>query len=554
MKFAVENFKIFKERTEFDIKPITILVGPNGSGKSSLIQAMQILSSFGEKDIVEGHDDDMKILTRKEKKESLSITLPERTLINIWNKKIDTFGAKEFKIELFPREDFLLPYNIDSSSKLVFKNGRLEFVEYLKKEGHVFLGSEYESFLLLNFAKLISIFLEIRQRVRQQERNYADELSLGNDFEKYILPNLNFEDNFIRIVHFKNELLLPKEKKEEIVETFFNALRDKGEVIALHKEEIFQYEINGKVYLFNIDTAKPGGTEFKRFLDGFVLENFKSCLQSSISYFQPFNFISVIRNFGQQKGLLNNQNGNELEKIVYKINSEVISNNERDELIDVIQNHLKTVFGKEVAIEYVIYPDGEGGAFFLTKNGEKINLCKEGFGVINLFTVLFNIALAKHNLNSGLKKILMQGRKGLGEFNYWYEIAGTDREIPFETYRTIFAIEEPEMNLHPNAQSKLADVFANSVNENATTFILETHSEYLIRRFQYLVAKGELKKEDIQIYYFNDPGKVQEGDEVVYPININADGSLSRPFGPGFFDEADKLSLELLLFQENQKN
>lgn len=43
-KLIIENFKGIKERTEFELKPITIFCGPNSSGKSSCIHALAALA------------------------------------------------------------------------------------------------------------------------------------------------------------------------------------------------------------------------------------------------------------------------------------------------------------------------------------------------------------------------------------------------------------------------------------------------------------------------------------------------------------------------------
>ena len=44
-KIAVENFRIFKDLTEFDIQPITLLIGPNNSGKSSLLKILDTIKT-----------------------------------------------------------------------------------------------------------------------------------------------------------------------------------------------------------------------------------------------------------------------------------------------------------------------------------------------------------------------------------------------------------------------------------------------------------------------------------------------------------------------------
>ena len=44
-KIGVENFRVFKEFTEFEIKPITLLVGPNNAGKSSFTKLLLLLKN-----------------------------------------------------------------------------------------------------------------------------------------------------------------------------------------------------------------------------------------------------------------------------------------------------------------------------------------------------------------------------------------------------------------------------------------------------------------------------------------------------------------------------
>ena len=43
MKIGVENFKIFKDKVEFDLGEIMIITGPNGSGKSTLIDLITLM-------------------------------------------------------------------------------------------------------------------------------------------------------------------------------------------------------------------------------------------------------------------------------------------------------------------------------------------------------------------------------------------------------------------------------------------------------------------------------------------------------------------------------
>ena len=79
-------------------------------------------------------------------------------------------------------------------------------------------------------------------------------------------------------------------------------------------------------------------------------------------------------------------------------------------------------------------------------------------------------------------------------------------------------------------------------------FIIETHSEYLIRKLQVLVADKEnkLTPNDVSLNYVD---KDENGISINRKIEILEDGRLSEPFGPGFFDEADSLAMDLMKYK-----
>ena len=121
---------------------------------------------------------------------------------------------------------------------------------------------------------------------------------------------------------------------------------------------------------------------------------------------------------------------------------------------------------------------------------------------------------------------------------------------------SILILEEPEANLHPAFQSQLAELFYDAATKFNIQFIIETHSEYLIRKIQYLTAKGDLTSRDSLIYYFDKPDSTGQpkGELQIKKIKILGNGSLSEEMGPGFFDEENDLPLDLMYFKRSQKN
>lgn len=63
-------------------------------------------------------------------------------------------------------------------------------------------------------------------------------------------------------------------------------------------------------------------------------------------------------------------------------------------------------------------------------------------------------------------------------------------------------MENPEIHLHPKAQSNLTDFFVFIANTNRQ-IIIETHSDHIFNGIRVAVANGKLKKEDYTINFFS---------------------------------------------------
>jgi len=97
----------------------------------------------------------------------------------------------------------------------------------------------------------------------------------------------------------------------------------------------------------------------------------------------------------------------------------------------------------------------------------------------------------------------------------------------------IVIIENPEIHLHPKAQSKLGEFFA-FIASRGIQIIIETHNDHLINRFRYEVFKDNLNSNDIIIHY-------KEKDKPFEQIRIGEDGKFidkngENSFPSGFYD------------------
>jgi len=65
---------------------------------------------------------------------------------------------------------------------------------------------------------------------------------------------------------------------------------------------------------------------------------------------------------------------------------------------------------------------------------------------------------------------------------------------------TIIA-EQPEIHLHPRAQVGLAELMVEVARERHVQFLVETHSEHVFRRLQFLIADEKVSKDECRLYF-----------------------------------------------------
>lgn len=175
----------------------------------------------------------------------------------------------------------------------------------------------------------------------------------------------------------------------------------------------------------------------------------------------------------------------------------------------------------------VISIDGEAYRVKIKdEDNSTVNLADKGMGSIQLMILLLRLATI------------------LREYEPQYIVALEENQLRYPT----IIIEEPEQNLHPKVQSQLAELFRDLNRDYHCNFLIETHSEYLIRKTQVLVARESYEDEasmknnnPFKVYYFDGENK----DKPYYSMEYRTDGKFSNEFGTGFFDTASNLAFEL---------
>lgn len=224
--------------------------------------------------------------------------------------------------------------------------------------------------------------------------------------------------------------------------------------------------------------------------DGFLLVRLLNSLYSQISNLE---FIPVKRGFFNP--IFSTEKPNEESEFALSIRQQ------ESDFESKIDHYFKKIFDK--TFRFVAIPGST--SFYLrtqNKNGLTVDLVNEGFGVNQAVYMLINL---------------------------------------LKQSTSLAFIEEPEIHLHPSAQSKLVDTFTEIALVESKQIFLTTHSENIVSSFLGKIAKNELSVDDIQFYF----AQVENGETKIIPQNVNAKGQIEG--GLLSFMQAEIESLKSIL-------
>lgn len=149
------------------------------------------------------------------------------------------------------------------------------------------------------------------------------------------------------------------------------------------------------------------------------------------------------------------------------------------------------------------------------------------FGKLSgLFTRFDITKLTRQDAGPFQLKVTVRGRSSnIADVGY-----GVSQSLPImtdliesATDRSVFLFQQPEVHLHPKAQSALGTMFARYISENNKSFIIaETHSDYLIDRIRIEARKGKIDPCLVNILYFEP----MENDVKIHELSIDNQGNV----------------------------
>ena len=92
---------------------------------------------------------------------------------------------------------------------------------------------------------------------------------------------------------------------------------------------------------------------------------------------------------------------------------------------------------------------------------------------------------------------------------------------------------EPEAHLHPKAQTELIRLLLKVAVDRKLQYFIETHSEHVLHSLLHAVAKGDLEREQLAIYHFENVN----GEAKVTPLELDETGGVVGGL-PGFFEQS----------------
>lgn len=580
-KIGFSNFRKFADFPEINLGDITILVGGNNSGKSTLVKAFLLCV------------DNLRMMRMSDRRRE------NRNNIFSFNKPMFRFDANiyhDVKVKTFIRAIHNKPVtagdgsgaSLPSTITFKFALGKFEFqfvvagnrdeeltygdVQYISivdKEQNIRFCNDYEH-NTMSYAVLVSSqnigSKKVAQDTSKKEEmrkeyleidNSLEEASNEGDLEK--IASLSEEKEKIEAAYkaiYGIDVTLDGELEEVNLENDTPSSLDKDSVCYDNLPFGFVLDEVNEYVVMNVITniisfasqAKDKAPEYNEGEDsdsydekmkeyeekedarkGMYLDISKMHKsRKDLAYLLETLNVQYISAHAVNQDAFYKRGGDDfMAQVIYDFYFEKITHGDIEYTF--VTDWMKT-FG--IGYDFCIEPLMAGDVYKLTiedEDGTKLPLADKGMGAIQMMILLLRLATIMH-------------------------IAKSDKSAS-----TTVVIEEPEQNLHPKMQSLLADLLQSiaTSNEYKVNFIIETHSEYLIRKSQVLVANSNYADDkDIEencpftVYYL--PADAGEP----YQMHYKTTGGFIEKFGTGFFDAATESDMVIIRkeFEQKKKN
>ena len=535
-RIGFNNFRKFEHFPAIELAPITLFVGENNAGKSTVVKGIIALSDFFNKNMF---DEDRFLMSE----DILKKTPQERKKIVVANLKSQKFYFNSsyfahigtFKRALYNKaQDSVISFYTtvghgDYTIEVVGDRDDDERVSGIISRvliDYRMLGMHIEFDLQNDLARVQFSSVSVSEdqldflppKMRKSAREYLGSISHSyefsfdiSDYYRRFVPDLIYLLKASVEIAFSSSMELEK------------TIKHVGSEVFLDLKPIANIDSDKIAFLKDYSAHLCPADRSKEWM--FLLPD------TDFMFYRYFRIEYLYAHAVTQTVLYSAKDSNDyLSRTIHEFAS--LSKTDDDYRKQFITRWMKEL---KIGDDYQIKSVGGEAHIVKIKNsdGDFVNLADKGMGTIQLMVLLFRLAIT-------LPKVAKSSKKS--------------KRIYLGDALTII-IEEPEQNLHPMLQSKLADLFYELNDMYGLRFIIETHSEYLIRETQVLVG-NRFNKSSNDKFISENPFKVFyfPADGAPYDMGYTSSGLFREKFGDGFINEAGRLHMTVLKSSKTAKD
>lgn len=512
----LNNYKAFEDVT-IPIKPLTILLGANSVGKSSIIQMLMLLHQTAEERQgiyssalkIYGNYVNVGAFDNLFKDKDLAKNLQIRIQFSDDYTSNIIRRCKEVYIEKFKDAASFLPsleMEIVQPGNLYVREEFRQYILMFKENIEKIKNKDENLYSFLRYRLDLPFNNEDKDDVKNILRCYdlTDTISNSESTDYFITYNLSVVNSKLKINKFSVEIgedlsLLEIENKTESnikISSFFPLTVQDTDFIkskAVFNKTIFDLMPESD----DLETSTPVAGLLVDLIYRFITEIQNSLFEDNL------NYVSPLRAHPKRYYMLDKAKMTiSLDTLDGDAIAEVLKENDT---VKKKVNKWFDTFGFKIDVKpfkEIIHH------MYVTQNGLPLDITDVGFGISQVLPIIIQGFLSQRG--------------------------------------SLTIIEQPEIHLHPKMQADLGDLFIDIVNSDEKKLIIETHSEYILRRIRRRISEGKLKKEDVAICLFHP--KTREKSAWVELLEIGEKGAFKWP--EEFYD--GELTLDVTEFIKNQ--
>jgi AAA15 family ATPase/GTPase len=502
--FGIENLRCLADTGLIALKPLTILVGQNSSGKSTFLRALPLLRQSVESRTTGPMLWYGRWVDFGSFHEAIRSEADQKEIVFKFQFNLTKLGFREKKRPSLSPDFLTTELSISVIIKVTedLKQGMTRM-----KECHLSFAGHHIKMAFDNEEKVISFKV-----------NELDVLALAKNQPfyakfKYLMPSIeiNYFDPKTELTEIKNlsHIILLNDKSE--ISSISIAALDIGSSEAMLAN--MQKHIHTRDKTFKSWTIHSEG--FKTIRDHLLAFQLEGLLRNIDDYLAAFtasiNYIGPVRATAERYYRIQDfavdeidSQGKNLAMLLRNFTAE-----EGEQFAEWTQKYfdVRPTFQSTHGHFSIKLAEKEGKTAF--------NLDDTGFGFSQVLPIITELWRLSHQPTQASQHMAHSAKLPL-----------------------FFAIEQPELHLHPSLQAKLADTFLATIEAARQAnidlrLIIETHSETIINRLGHRIASGDAKRQDITVAIF-------EKEEANAPAQVTTaeydeEGFLTNwPFG--FFE------------------